>query len=482
MAFRSPHLHLLVSICCLVQAPAALAHPGVHGLESLRLLGQDGPGESPPKPNGTRCRIRNVRVPDGKGDYGEPTTLVIADGVIGAWGGAVPPGADPAGVNAVDARGGFLLPGLVDAHGHVGQPEAFERLPSMLRAGVTGVIDLASDEKISKRARSAPLDLRFVGPMFTAQGGHGTEAIYGIDCHPLKPDTTQRDAETTLRRAWPPAFLSEGIKIIHDGMIIGSGGRPVPTDHQLNYEQLLGLFEGAIGGFGDDGPDARRIHVHVGFDFKAARFVNEILKGAASLAKKGKRFHLVLEHWDGFGLVPLAAGDARKPPSPLVDRQLLTEILQGGRCRLSVTPTYVRVLPPDRNQRAGALRGGAVTLQQLRDDFHVTIQAGTDFDATFPADLTEEIGILAEQLTRNFSRTGAETPGNRTTRGVNYNLLLNAAFPHRPHHDLINKGQIANLAIYRDDPIADLNRLKVGPTHVFVRGQVHNISTKGPGE
>ena len=54
---------------------------------------------------------------------GEPVsdgTVLVQDGKIVAVGGSV---SVPEGVPVIDAAGGWILPGFIDAHGHVGVHE-----------------------------------------------------------------------------------------------------------------------------------------------------------------------------------------------------------------------------------------------------------------------------------------------------------------------------------------------------------------------
>src|SRR5579884_3789710 len=69
-----------------------------------------------------------------------PATVVIEDGRFGRVG---PEAATPVpdGARRIDGRGKFLVPGLVDMHVHVGQPER-QHLSLFLAAGVTTVLDL----------------------------------------------------------------------------------------------------------------------------------------------------------------------------------------------------------------------------------------------------------------------------------------------------------------------------------------------------
>jgi imidazolonepropionase-like amidohydrolase len=132
--------------------------------------------------------IRNVRVFDAaRGALLDGLLDVfVRDGRIVA---VAKPGRPADGLVEIDGRAGTLLPGLVDAHGHVvagtappwlGElPNQTENLEAFLYAGVTTVLDaaaltpavfgtrrqLAAGELVGPRLYAA-------GPMFTAPGGH----------------------------------------------------------------------------------------------------------------------------------------------------------------------------------------------------------------------------------------------------------------------------------------------------------------------
>jgi imidazolonepropionase-like amidohydrolase len=83
--------------------------------------------------------IRGATLIDGRGGAPLPDAAVrVEDGRIVAAG---PSPSLPPTTDEIDARGRFLIPGLVDMHVHIHAP-AEERLPLFLAAGVTSVLDL----------------------------------------------------------------------------------------------------------------------------------------------------------------------------------------------------------------------------------------------------------------------------------------------------------------------------------------------------
>jgi imidazolonepropionase-like amidohydrolase len=107
------------------------------------------------------------------------TTVLVRDGMIREVGPdvAVPPGAE-----VVEGRGRTLLPGLVDAHTHLGTTFGETFLEDALRFGVTTELEMggseASVEIRRRRASGAPAkgaDLRTAGTPITVPRGHPTQ-------------------------------------------------------------------------------------------------------------------------------------------------------------------------------------------------------------------------------------------------------------------------------------------------------------------
>ncbi len=111
----------------------------------------------------SRTAVTNVRIFDGH-RVGEPVTVVIDGAVIGT---------DPAGARILDAEGGVLLPGLIDAHVHLDGPEAVDRLAAQ---GVTTALDMAAwppEAVAALRQLTGTASVRSAGlPVIGPGGGH----------------------------------------------------------------------------------------------------------------------------------------------------------------------------------------------------------------------------------------------------------------------------------------------------------------------
>jgi imidazolonepropionase-like amidohydrolase len=109
----------------------------------------------------TNANLVNVRT----GQITANATIVIRDGKIASAG----PGAAPAGATVINARGRFVLPGLIDAHTHIDNFAAARRA---LESGVTTVrsagVSHYADVGLRELARKGAIP----GPDFLAAGYH----------------------------------------------------------------------------------------------------------------------------------------------------------------------------------------------------------------------------------------------------------------------------------------------------------------------
>jgi hypothetical protein len=136
--------------------------------------------------------VRNVRVFDGN-EVLPVVSVLVRDGRIAAVGSKVEA---PAGVEIVDGTGKTLLPGFIDAHGHV----RGRALCEDLAFGVTTVLDMATDPAWAAAMRREQrdgqgldrADLYSAGTLVTAPGGHGTEHEDIPTIVSAGPNTNQR--------------------------------------------------------------------------------------------------------------------------------------------------------------------------------------------------------------------------------------------------------------------------------------------------
>jgi len=138
---------------------------------------------------------RNARIFVGDGKVIEQGAVLVKNGKIeGVFEGAGPD-AKQVNAEAIEASGKTILPGLIDVHVHLVAPggvsdeaampsaESFERnLAAYLYSGVTAVKSVGDPEAMALKARTIVnsgqrlgAEFYICGPLFTADGGHGTE-------------------------------------------------------------------------------------------------------------------------------------------------------------------------------------------------------------------------------------------------------------------------------------------------------------------
>ncbi len=133
---------------------------------------------------------------DGLGGAALPNaTVVIEDGRFSRVGPAAATPV-PAGATAIDCRGRFLIPGLVDMHVHTQTPER-EHLPLFLAAGVTTVLDLGGQFPDLQSYRAAVERGEKLGPrlLFTGPLLEEGKAFAGFAHMSREIDAGQIEAE-----------------------------------------------------------------------------------------------------------------------------------------------------------------------------------------------------------------------------------------------------------------------------------------------
>jgi imidazolonepropionase-like amidohydrolase len=206
--------------------------------------------------------IVDCRVFDGEADELRDGPVRVEDGRIVAVG----PDADSGADEVLDAGGGTVLPGLIDAHFHAygigldllgeSRPLSYvalagaRRLAAALRRGFTTVRDVAGGDPglaaaVAEGLFPAPRYL-YTGPALSQTGGHGDPRPAETDlcgCHTHMTEVV--DGADALRRAVRERFRRGA----HAIKIMASGGVVSPTDPirvpQYSAEEVRAVTEEA---------------------------------------------------------------------------------------------------------------------------------------------------------------------------------------------------------------------------------------------
>jgi imidazolonepropionase-like amidohydrolase len=181
-----------------------------------------------PLPTAPLLLIRDARVFDGE-QVLTHTSVLVRDGRVAAVG----PGIAAPGAEVVEAAGKTLLPGLIDAHGHVRGPA----LADELAFGVTTVLDMNTDPAWAAERRREQnagggldrADLFSAGHLVTSPRGHGSE--WGPVPTIESPDEAQRFVDARLAEG------SDYIKIVYDDN--RTFGRIIPTISRPTLEAVV---------------------------------------------------------------------------------------------------------------------------------------------------------------------------------------------------------------------------------------------------
>ena len=309
--------------------------------------------------------IRNARIFVGNGTVIENGGVLVKDGKIAeVYDGAIP---DPKSLHAatMEGAGKTVLPGLIDVHVHLGQSGGLtddyanydpikvpsRELAQYLYCGVTAVKSVGDllDTTLKVRALTASgekqgAELFMVGPLFTAEGGHGTEFFKGV------PDALRRQLEAQFLRMpksadeakrQVDALKAAGVDGIKAIMEAGAGG--------LTYQRLDPQILNAIAA--EARADGLPIVVHTGdvrdVEDALRAGVNGIEHGSAReripdsdfalMAKNGVTYDPTLSVMEAFP--QFAAGRLDLMGRSLVEQVMPAKILTSTRALIGAPAT-----------------------------------------------------------------------------------------------------------------------------------------------
>ncbi|MBA3544289.1 MAG: amidohydrolase family protein [Chthoniobacterales bacterium] len=230
-----------------------------HDLVKARILARD-------LRRGQTWLLQNARIFVGNGKVIESGAVLIKGGKIAEVYDGTLPDAKTLNAEAIDAAGKTVLPGLIDMHVHLGGPGGFyddwtkfdpeksseRELAAYLYCGITAVRSVGDkvDDMLKLRRRfnsgeKLGSELFLCGPLFTAEGGHGTEyaknmpelARAGFNAQFLRIPKTQEEARQQVDE-----LAAKGVSAIK-GVL--EAGVPGYTFNRMNLELLRAVVEEA---------------------------------------------------------------------------------------------------------------------------------------------------------------------------------------------------------------------------------------------
>jgi imidazolonepropionase-like amidohydrolase/ABC-type polysaccharide/polyol phosphate export permease len=295
--------------------------------------------------------FQNARIFIGNGQVIVQGAVLVRHGKIAQVFDVPPANAKALNADVVDASGKTLLPGLIDAHVHLGSPggiykDAFDygkkdaeqrELAAYLYSGVTAVrsvgdrLDAALEWRKSVNSNQfLGAELFTCGPMFTAEGGHGTEYAKMLPANMRQTFTaeTVRTPHTAAEAKQQLEALKEkGVDCVKAILESGSGG--------MQFNRMDLKIYGAVATAAKS--EGLPVATHTG----DARDVQDAIEAGTNTVEHGsmrdripeEAFRTMLSKgiaYDPTLSVAEASGDLQEHDLTLLDRSLVQQVAPRG--------------------------------------------------------------------------------------------------------------------------------------------------------
>jgi imidazolonepropionase-like amidohydrolase/ABC-type multidrug transport system permease subunit len=336
--------------------------------------------------------IRGARIIVGDGSILESAAVLVRNGRIErVYAGAGPePKSLPA--DAVDAYGKTLLPGLIDAHVHLAAPGGIpagneddpkksvnRRLAAYLYSGITAVRSAGDPlELVSSARRSIEsgerlgAELYFTGPIFTTEGGYGTEYVRQV------PEQFREAATSQFLRL--PKNAAEAAQQVRELAAGGVNGIKVVLDSgtaEALFERLGTSVLRAITA------EAHKMDLPVGCHTGDQRDVREAIDAGVSSIEHGSARELISPELfermakQGIYYVPTlavveAVGQFAQGRTDLLDRFLVAQVVPHA----MLESTRRGLASPELKQRRARAGSLGIDLAKARENLVRAHRAG----------------------------------------------------------------------------------------------------------
>ncbi|MEO5718640.1 MAG: amidohydrolase family protein [Chthoniobacterales bacterium] len=454
-----------------------------HDLVKAKILARD-------MRRGQTWLIQNARIFVGNGKVIETGAVLVKDGKIAEVYEGTFPDAKKLNAEAIDAAGKTVLPGLIDMHVHLGGPGGFyddwskfdpaksaeRELSAYLYCGITAVRSAGDkvDDMLELRARfnsgeKLGTELFLCGPLFTAEGGHGTEyskrmpemARAGFDAQFLRIPKSAEEARQQV-----DALALKGVNAIK-GVL--ESGVPGYSYNRMNLDLLRAVVEEAHAkklpasihvGESRDVIDA----VSLGADsIEHSSFRDEIPEATfAEMKAKGIAFDPTLSVAEG--LTEFSKGKTDLLKRSLVQQVTTKELLSGS--EKAATSSELKSLREELSHYPISVELGARNLVRAWQA-GVTLVTGSDSGNFFVLH-----GPTVQHEIELWVAAGIPVEVALQAATLNAAKLLRAD----QRIGTIEKGKEASLLVVDGNPLQDVRALS-SISVVFLKGERVNRST-----
>ena len=428
--------------------------------------------------------IQNGRIFVGNGKVIESGAVLVKGGKIAEVYEGKFPDAKQLNAEAVDAAGKTILPGLIDVHVHLGGPGGFyedwskldpqksseRELESYLYCGITAVRSAGDklDEMLQLRVRfnsgeRLGSELLLCGPLFTAEGGHGTEyaknlpemARAGFNAQFLRIPKTQIEA-----RQMVDDLAHKGVNAIKGILEVGVPGY---SFNRMNLDLLRAVVEEA---HADKLPasihtgDARDVvdAVSLGADsVEHGSFRDEIPDATiAEMKAKGIAYDPTLSVVEGLS-------DFAKGKTDLLQRSLVQQVTPKDLLKGTAKAASSVEMKPMREGLSHYPLSMEIGDRNLRKAWQAGVMLVTGSDAGNPLVLH---GPTIQREIELWAAAGIPGPVALQAATLNAAKLLRA----EGRMGTVEKGKEANLLVVDGNPLQDV-RVLSSISYVFLKGE-----------
>ena len=418
---------------------------------------------------------------DGTGSAAQPDAVVIVrDGRI-ACTGTVASCPIPAGAARIDARGRFLLPGLIDTHVHllfrvdgVTDTSIKGDLHALLARGVTAVRDMGNNPKQLLLAAAAAQPAPRVFAMQLVAGLHFFQPELEIDQYGNRRNHSPAAMGMRQLGWWPLTFLpnSNPADIVRQAREAGAIGLKLYQDLDSAQTAALVMAAHAAGmpvwGHGWVQPASVLEQAQAGQDgvVHAAGLAGELVSKAArgKLRTSSSLLRVTADSATPFSAqhpAVIAALDSLAAHGTYLEPTLSASLLSATRatCRKRRIPSL-----PDRYARAASRFGMEVTRAAAARGVRLT--AGTDHTAYGPeperAQLNDELALFVDSIGLSPARALLAATRDAAT----------AIGPVAHDIGTVVVGKRADLVLFTADPLANIGNLR-GVEWVMLGGKLY---------